>query len=311
MEHYHGKSQYYPAHQRENYYSRGSEPAPAQHAAGYGPFYRNGYVRYSIPSWIHVVLGILIFILGLFDLGWTVAKYGHDCSDSSDVDDYEECEGTHAYTYVAAPVWGAIFMVLCGVCGIWMSPVKLTYSVWVYYCFLGLSFFTALIMCPVIIVLQILELHFGEGHFYVDKEGEALDPSDNVKFAMPTILIILAGMELLVALTTLSTACCCPPASMGNEGFWNFRFRRQPTAYNDYGNPPPVYTVEDYDYNRDYDDYSDYTDEDYYRRKLGNETPRYLPRVPRDVARVHRPRSYNSRPRPQVNYNLPRPHRRY
>ena len=71
---------------------------------------RDSYVRYSIPSWIHIVFGILIFILGVFDLGWTVVKYGSDCIDRIASDDYYECDGTHTYTYVAAPVWGSVFV---------------------------------------------------------------------------------------------------------------------------------------------------------------------------------------------------------
>jgi hypothetical protein len=49
--------------------------------------------------------GIAILALGIFDVGWTVSRYGDNCqADSAAYPGL--CAGNHVFVYVGSPLWG-------------------------------------------------------------------------------------------------------------------------------------------------------------------------------------------------------------
>lgn len=70
---------------------------------GGGP--RKRFDKYRVIGMMLLFFGIAILALGIFDVGWTVSRYGDNCQ--ADNAAYPGlCAGNHVFVYVGSPLWG-------------------------------------------------------------------------------------------------------------------------------------------------------------------------------------------------------------
>jgi len=175
------------------------------------------YNRYSVPGFIVLLFGICLLGLGIFDVAWTVTRYGSTCTQNSNYPAMMTCEGNHIFTLVGSSLWGGAMLIIDGVMALWMPHRYIGHSC-VFNCYTFLTFINLVGFAPAIVVLNALEISMNNNIFYtyVDNEFTVADPA---KFAVVFTIAILGGLEFLLSAGVLLVSCLCPAPKRYRQNF--------------------------------------------------------------------------------------------
>jgi hypothetical protein len=182
----------------------------------------------SIFAWTQLILGIVTFILGIVDVGWTAGNYSKmSCkvvSTSWNVGLRTPCEQdtmedeSLVWTWVSSSIWGSFFIVITGVVGSRITPYNTENLRFHRDLFTVLCILVCLLWGPAIIVLQALEVYYSQGVFYFMQAGSMLPTmGDQVKFILPIIIACFTFISWIAALAGVGTGCCCAPLPDSDE----------------------------------------------------------------------------------------------
>jgi len=163
---------------------------------------------------ILALLAAVTLALGIADVIMTIQNYCTPWVSTSPV----WCSSTgepYIWTWVASGIWGSVPIFLAGVFAMCVSANPFSYT----RIFALLTILSALVFAPAIIVLTSVELWRGgaaQYMFYGMSNGALVAanilPSYNpyqAKFAIPLVIVILAGiMFLMTGIVTLNLCCC-------------------------------------------------------------------------------------------------------
>lgn len=177
-------------------------------AALYG---RSTFTRFIVPGWIHLFLGFLLFIMGIVDIAYTVDQYGNNCDQSS------TCKANHAYSYAASPMYGGVLIFLTGVLTFYLTPYRIRHNIWLLKTYTGMSLVIVLVIGPLIIALNMMEILLNRDTFWRINSG-AVELIDDTKFVLPLLLVLIAFVDWVIAITAVAIVICCLPRELNMYG---------------------------------------------------------------------------------------------
>lgn len=169
---------------------------------------RNRFDKYRVTGLLIMFFAVSILILGIFIIGWTTSRYGNNCQP--DLSGYYPllCSGNHVYVYISSPLWGGAWLIVVAFLSLGIHPDKERHAT-AHKHFIFLMGISLVLVIPVIIVLNVLEVYFGMNYYWMyDSDGNLIS-NDFVQFAIPIVIVILAGMVFNVILFFCVFIYCC------------------------------------------------------------------------------------------------------
>lgn len=166
-------------------------------------------------GWALLILGIIVMILGIVDLGWTAGNYASvNCDAALDWDPMLEYPCDHAdlvWTWVSAPVWASLFVVVTGIIGTRFSRFSTDNLRFHRDLFTVMCVLCCLLWGPAIIIICSLECYNQLDLFYYVDASSTLQVEDAAKLALPILCILITFFWWLVAIAGVCVGCCCAP----------------------------------------------------------------------------------------------------
>ncbi|KAI0212044.1 hypothetical protein LSAT2_003055 [Lamellibrachia satsuma] len=182
----------------------------------------HGYMRYTVPAWLHGTLGVLLVAVGTADLIWTLVKYSGSC-DFEKTDNLDPCAANHVYTYIASPIWGGLLTVGLCVLGLKLPSYGLYRNKNRFIVYMWCSAAVAILLMPAVIALQLLELLKGKGYiYYIDNGNPVTD--DTTKYAFIILLLTMAFAEAVIAVLAAVICLCFKPKQEQRILRWNMDY---------------------------------------------------------------------------------------
>lgn len=177
---------------------------------------RRRFDKYRVTGFLLMFFGVSILVLGIFDVGWTVSRYGNNCySDPSGV--YNNCGGNHVYVYVGSSLWGGALLTFAAFMALGIHPDKAHHRS-AHRKFLYLLGLDLILITPAIIILNALEVYFGINIFWMYGSNGSITAYDSLQFGLPVACCILSGMAHLVILFFAVFLYCCS-VDYQNDGY--------------------------------------------------------------------------------------------
>lgn len=168
---------------------------------------RKRFDKYRVIGMLLLFFGIAILALGIFDVGWTVSRYGDNCQVDNTA--YPNlCTGNHVFVYVGSPLWGGALLICAAFLALSVHPDKAhhrsAHRNFIY--FLALHM---IVVQPATVVLNVLEVVFGKNIFWMYNSSGQMQIYDNLQVGLPIAIAILAGMAINAILFFLVFVFCC------------------------------------------------------------------------------------------------------
>jgi len=168
---------------------------------------RRRFDKYRVTGFLLMFFGVGILALGIFDVGWTVSRYGNNCfPDPMNV--YQNCMGNHIYVYVGSALWGGAMLIFAAFVALGLHPDKAHHER-AHRHFLVLLGIDLVLMTPAIAVLNALEVYNGINIFWMYDGNGNVTAYDSLQFGLPITICLLGGMAFFVILFFAIFMFCC------------------------------------------------------------------------------------------------------
>lgn len=178
------------------------------------PRVRRRFDKYRVTGMLLMIFGVSIFVLGVFDVGWVVSRYGNNCQpDPAGV--YDICGGNHIFIYIGTALWGGAMVIFVAFISLGIHPDKASNRT----AHRNFVFFLAIIMLlilPAIIVLHSLEVSNGYNKYWMYVNG-SITGYDLLQIGLPISVAILAGLSFNVILFFMVFLYCCSDDRYGPQ----------------------------------------------------------------------------------------------
>jgi len=159
---------------------------------------RNDVFPYSgirILGIMQLILGMVVFLLGVLDLALTITS--HDDMVALYGDEYDSIV---TMTVASSPLWCGLWFGITGSLGTCISRQRAHSLHFLKMAFLVLNMLCACLFAPVCGVLAGL----------ITVSRHTLDPT-NLQWLLSLLITFMAGLEIAVSVVSASVACCCAP----------------------------------------------------------------------------------------------------